>query len=153
MLLSSEKYDTIFSSRMPDPDFFPSRIRIQGSKRHRIPDPQHWRLVKSSKWKMKRLVDSGNPSKLWKIPVPIMNRARSSAIWAPLVWRSTQRKKTLFRVAFSWNEKTTKLPWACEWAKKGGYRMRSAQGCQNLLHKTNFGVEKEVSFSINVQFN
>jgi hypothetical protein len=30
---------------------------------------------------------------------------------------------------------------------------RSAQGCQNLLHKTNFGVEKEVSFSIKVHFS
>ncbi len=41
---------------IPDPDFYPSRIRIfshpgsriQGSKRHRIPnpDPQHWKLFK-----------------------------------------------------------------------------------------------------------
>jgi hypothetical protein len=27
--------------RDPDPDFYPSRIRIPGSKRHRIPDRQH----------------------------------------------------------------------------------------------------------------
>jgi hypothetical protein len=29
---------------IPDPDFFPSRIRIPGSKKHRIPDQnsQHW---------------------------------------------------------------------------------------------------------------
>jgi hypothetical protein len=37
--LSSRKYDPGCSSRIPDPDadFYPSRI--QGSKRHRIPDP------------------------------------------------------------------------------------------------------------------
>jgi hypothetical protein len=55
--LNSRKYDPGCSSRIPDPDadFYPSRIpdpggqkgtgsRIQGSKRHQIPDPdpQHW---------------------------------------------------------------------------------------------------------------
>ncbi len=37
--LSTRKYDPGCSSRIPDPDadFYPSRI--QGSKRHRIPDP------------------------------------------------------------------------------------------------------------------
>ena len=42
--LSSKKYDPGCSFRIPDPDadFLPSRI--QGSKRHTIPDPdpQHW---------------------------------------------------------------------------------------------------------------
>jgi hypothetical protein len=48
--LSSQKYDPGFSSLIripdPDPDFLPipdpnhgSQIPIQGSKRHRIPDP------------------------------------------------------------------------------------------------------------------
>ncbi len=47
--LSSRKYDTGCSSpiRIPDlyPDFLPipdNGSRIQGSKRHRLPDPQHW---------------------------------------------------------------------------------------------------------------
>jgi hypothetical protein len=53
MYLLSEKIfglfipDSGFGSRFfpipdPDPDFFPSRIRIPGSKKHRIPDPQHF---------------------------------------------------------------------------------------------------------------
>jgi hypothetical protein len=44
--LSSRKYDLGCSSRIRipdlDPDFYPSGSRIQGSKRHRIPDPEHW---------------------------------------------------------------------------------------------------------------
>ncbi len=45
--LSTRKYDPGCSSRIPDPDadFLPipdPRSRIQGSKRRRIPDPQHW---------------------------------------------------------------------------------------------------------------
>ncbi len=46
--LSSRKYDPGCSSRIPDPDpdFCPSRI--QGSKRHRIPDPQHCYALFSS---------------------------------------------------------------------------------------------------------
>ncbi len=40
--LSSRKYDSDFSSRIRILTFYPSRI--QGSKRHRIPDPQHWLL-------------------------------------------------------------------------------------------------------------
>jgi hypothetical protein len=44
--LSSRKYDPGCSSRIPDPDhdFLPipdPGFRIQGSKRHWIPDPQH----------------------------------------------------------------------------------------------------------------
>ncbi len=42
--LSTEKYDPGSSSRIRI--FYPSRI--QGSKRHRIPDPQHWNPLKIS---------------------------------------------------------------------------------------------------------
>jgi hypothetical protein len=48
----SRKYDPGCSSRITDPDFLPipdPGSRIQGSKRHRIPDqdPQHcWKLLK-----------------------------------------------------------------------------------------------------------
>ncbi len=55
--LSSKKYDPGCSSRIQILTFYPSRI--QGSKRHRIPDPdpQHWsyvfcvfRLVAFKRW-------------------------------------------------------------------------------------------------------
>ncbi len=49
VLLSSRKYDPGCLSWISDPDFFPSRI--QGSKKHWIPDPdpQHWfRKIKAS---------------------------------------------------------------------------------------------------------
>jgi hypothetical protein len=41
--LSTKKYDPGCSSRIPDPDATFSRpgSRIQGSKRHPIPDPEH----------------------------------------------------------------------------------------------------------------
>ncbi len=43
MVLSSKKYDPGCSSRIRMLTFYPSRI--QGSKRHPIPDPQHCLLV------------------------------------------------------------------------------------------------------------
>ncbi len=42
--LSSRKYDPSRSSRIRILIFYPSRI--QGSKRHRIPNPQHWYLCR-----------------------------------------------------------------------------------------------------------
>jgi len=42
--LSSRKYDPSCSSRIRILTFSPSRIPDPGSKRHRIPDPQHWFL-------------------------------------------------------------------------------------------------------------
>jgi hypothetical protein len=41
LFLSSRKYDQEYSSRIRILIFFPSRI--QGSKRHLIPDPKHWK--------------------------------------------------------------------------------------------------------------
>jgi hypothetical protein len=51
--LSSRKYDPVCSSRIRILTFYPSRI--QGSKRHRIPDldPKHWNFLKDLIWKEK----------------------------------------------------------------------------------------------------
>ncbi len=48
--LSSRRYDPGCSSRIRMLTFYPPGSRIQGSKRHRIPDPdpQHWVLLKAS---------------------------------------------------------------------------------------------------------
>jgi hypothetical protein len=47
--LSFRKYDPGCSSRIRIPIFYPSRIPDPGSKRYRIPDPQHWSLVRMVK--------------------------------------------------------------------------------------------------------
>jgi hypothetical protein len=39
-------------SEIRDPEKTYSGSRIQGSKRHRIPDPEHWSVVGVAKWEL-----------------------------------------------------------------------------------------------------
>ncbi len=57
LFLSSRKYDSGCSSRIrifPHPG---SRIRIQGSKKHRLsdPDPQHWEIIRRGETDLDRI--------------------------------------------------------------------------------------------------